>query len=163
MKNCCIFASFTLALAIQGCIGPFALEEGLFGPDPWGNPVWGKPTEGLRCRLSIHKRKWNKDEIPTFTLDLQNNGKRTFAFWPEQKHQLCHIQVDGKWHQWSPAELIDSHVWRISPGTDRKGVSIELHREYHITMKPGKHIVRVAMLLEDVRVVSNPVGIEIVR
>lgn len=158
-----IFGLLALPLALQGCIGPFALEEGLFGPDPWGKPVWGETTEGLRCRLAVYKRTWKTNETPTFTFDLQNNGKRTFAFWPEQKHQLCRIQVDGKWHRWSPAEMIDSQVWSIPPGAYYKGVIIELGKEYDIKLGPGRHIVRIALILEDVQVISNPVGIEIAR
>lgn len=163
MRHLRIIGSIVLTLTLQGCFGPFALEEGLFGPDPWGKPVWGQSSEGLRCRLTTYKRKWKTTETPTFTFDLQNNGKRTFAFWPQQKHQLCQIQLDGKWHQSSPTELIDSQVWSISPGTDRKGIIIELRKEYQIQLKPGRHVVRIAVLLEDVRVISNPVGIEIIR
>ena len=163
MKNLCIYAMLTIALAAQGCVGPFAFEEGgWFGPDPWGKPVWGEPAEGVRCRLSVYKRKWKITETPTFTFDLQNNGKRTFAFWPDQKHQFCRIQVDGQWHHWSPTELIDSQVWNVSPGADYKGVILELRQEYNIKIKPGRHVVRIALVLEDVRVVSNPVGIDIV-
>mgnify|MGYP001050747038 CR=1 FL=1 len=163
MKNVCTIGLFALTFLIQGCVGPFELEEGLFGPDPWGKPVWGKPTEAVRCRLSVYKRKWKTTETPTFTLDLQNNGKRTFAFWPDQRNQLCNVQVDGKWYQWSPAELIDSKVWNFSPGSERNGIIIELRHQYHIDLKPGRHVVRVELLLEDLRVVSNPVGIETIN
>ena len=163
MRNLCLFSLLMSTLALQGCMDRLALEEGLFGPDPWGKPVWGQPVEGVRCQLSVYKRKWKTTETPAFTLDLQNNGNRTFAFWPEQKHQLCRIQLDGKWHQWSPSELINSQVWNISPGTDRKGMIIELRKQYQMDLRPGRHIVRVALILEDVRVISNPAGIEIVK
>jgi hypothetical protein len=93
--------------------------------------------------------------------DLRNGGKRTFAFWPAQKMQLCEIEFDGKWRRWPDAVMIDSQVWPLVPGAQYNAVTIELDRRFGIKLTPGRHIVRIAFTLEGIRVVSNPVGIKI--
>ncbi len=153
--------AFSLILFVPGCFEPLETKQGLINADPWADPIWGSPVEGLQCRLTSDRRTWKATDTPTFKFDLQNNGKRTFAFWPANKHQFCRIQVNGKWHRWSGGEMIDSQVWPLAPGAAYKGVTLELHKGYGIILKPGRHIIRAAFTLEDIKVASNPVGIEI--
>ena len=129
----------------------------------WGKPTWGPISEGLQCRLRAERRTWRLNETPAFNFDLRNNGKRTFTFWPAHKLELVEIEFDGKWHRWPRDVKTESHVWPLAPGSQFNAVSIELDGRFNIDMKPGKHIVRIAYPLEGVRVVSNPVGIEIRR
>ncbi|MHC4741991.1 MAG: hypothetical protein ACYS8Z_08780 [Planctomycetota bacterium] len=129
--------------------------------EAWGEPRWGPAVEGLQCRLRPERREWRLDERPAFSFDLRNRGKRTFAFWPAHKLELVEIEFDGKWHRWPRDVKTDSHVWPLAPGSQYNAVSIELDERFKIDMQPGRHIVRIAYSLEGVRVVSNPVGIEI--
>ena len=127
----------------------------------WGEPRWGPSVEGLQCRLRAERRTWRANETPAFNFDLRNSGKRTFAFWPAQKLELAEIEFDGRRHRWPSDVMTDSPVWPLAPGAQYNAVTIELDRRFKIEMEPGKHIVRIAYCLEGVRVVSNPVGIEI--
>jgi hypothetical protein len=156
-----ILVVLSMISLLAGCFESFETQQDQINADPWADPVWGLPVEGLQCRLSANNRIWKTTDIPIFKIDLQNNGKRTFAFLPANKHQFCQIQVDGKWYRWAGSEMIDSQVWPLTPGAGYKGVTLELSKGYGITLKPGRHIIRAAFTLEDVKVVSNPVGIEI--
>ena len=127
----------------------------------WGEPTWGPASEGLQCRLARDRRKWGAGETPTFKFDLRNRGERTFAFWPAHKLELVQIEFDGKWHRWPEPVKIDSNVWPLPPGERYSGVTIELHERFNIDTTAGKHIIRIAFNLEGVRVISNPVGIQI--
>jgi hypothetical protein len=46
-------------------------------------------------------------------------------------------------------------------GVQFDDIPIVLHEQFGINITPGRHIVRVALALEGVQVVSNPVGIKI--
>lgn len=143
----------------SGCQSPLTKPGSL--KEAWGEPRWGPAVEGLQCRLSAERRSWSADETPAFSFDLRNTGKRNFTFWPAHKLELAEIQFDGKWHRWPSDVKTDSHVWPLVPGSQYNAVSISLDKRFGIELKPGKHIVRIAYSLEGVRVVSNPVGIEI--
>ena len=157
----CLIGLIFLAAAVVGCnrLPPGSQSAA----SAWGEPRWGPEVEGLQCRLRAERRKWRQDETPVFNFDLRNVGKRTFAFWPAHKVELAEIEFDGKWHRWPSDVKTDSQVWPLGPGSQYKAVSIELDERFKIDTKPGKHIVRIAYVLEGVRVVSNPVGIEIRR
>ncbi len=153
----------SLAALLAGCAEELTSEQLALDADPWSEPVWGPPAEGLRCRLSAARRKWAADETPVLRCDLQNSGRRTFAFWPAHKHQLCRIEVDAVWHRWQHPEKIESQIWPLPPGSGYRGITIQPDKGYGIDLKPGRHVIRVAFTLEDVRVTSNPFGIEITR
>ncbi|MBL7152415.1 MAG: hypothetical protein ISS79_01765 [Phycisphaerae bacterium] len=155
-------ALLVLFLVGQGCKTPLTKRSGA-DRSAWGRPTWGPLSEGLQCRLRPDRRTWRLDETPAFNFDLRNRGKRTFAFWPAHKLELTEIEFDGKWRRWPTPVMIDSHVWPLAPGAQYNAVTINLDRRFGIDIRPGKHIVRIAFNLEGVRVVSNPVGIEILR
>jgi len=147
----------------QGCKALLPGSRAMAGASAWGEPTWGEVVEGLQCRLRADRRTWRPTETPSFSFDIRNRGKRTFAFWPAHKLELSQIEFDGKWHRWPSPVTIDSQVWPLAPGAQYNGVTIELDKRFNIDIKPGKHIVRVAFSPEGVQVVSNPVGIEILR
>jgi len=157
----CLAGLFVLLLAGQGC--KTSLRKPRSAASAWGEATWGPAVEGLQCRLRAERRRWRLDETPAFNFDLRNGGKRTFAFWPAHKLELAEIEFDGKWHRWPSDVMTDSQVWPLGPGSQYNAVTIELDKRFKIKVKPGKHIVRIAYRLEGVRVVSNPVGIKIVR
>ena len=153
------FLVLAVILACNGCTTSLRDPDSLRAA--WADPTWGPSAEGLQCRLSVDRRTWASDETPAFSFDLRNSGKRTFAFWPAHKLELAEIEFDGKWHRWPRDIKTDSHAWPLAPGSQYNAVSIQLDKRFGITMKPGKHIVRIAYSLEGVRVVSNAVGIVI--
>ncbi len=157
--NKCALLLLAALLLCQGCVTP--LTGRAAGERPWGEPTWGKAVEGLQCRLRPDRRAWKITETPSFTFDLRNRGKRTFAFWPDQKLEMIEIEFDGKWHRWPETVMIDSQVWPLPPGAEYNAVTISLDKRFKIAVAPGKHIVRLALPLEGLRVVSNPVGIVI--
>ena len=154
-----LLGPIALLVAAQGCTAPGTSQttEHL----AWGEPSWGPSAEGLQCRLRADRRDWLISETPVLQFDLRNDGKRTFAFWPAQKMQLCEIEFDGKWRRWPDTVMIDSQVWPLAPGAQYNAVTIELDKRFGIKLAPGRHILRIAFTLEGVRVVSNPVGIKI--
>jgi len=156
-------AVLAVLLIPQGCERPFARPQTATERAAWGKPRWGPPAEGLQLRLHADRRTWQPGQRPSFSFDLRNRGKRTFVFWPAQKLALSQIEFDGKWYRWPEPLKIDSLVWPLAPGAQYNSVTIELDRRFGIELEPGKHILRLAFTLEGVRVVSNPVGIEIRR
>ncbi|MBN2139345.1 MAG: hypothetical protein JW720_16195 [Sedimentisphaerales bacterium] len=123
---------------------------------------WGPSAEGLQCRLAVERQTWRADETLSFSFDLRNRGRRTFAFWPRQKVELAEIEFDGKWYRWPRDVKTEGQVWKLGPGSQYYAVTIELDRQFGIDIRPGRHTVRLAYVLEGVRVVSNPVAIRIV-
>ena len=153
------FLTLAMIATFGGCTT--SMIESDSARSAWGQPRWGPAVEGLQCKLSAERRTWTLDEIPAFSFDLRNTGKRNFAFWPAHKLELAQIQFDGKWYRWPRDVKTDSHVWPLWPGSQYNAVCITLDKRFAINIKPGKHIVRIAYSLAGVRVVSNPVGIEI--
>lgn len=154
----------TLLLAFvtgQGCKTP--LGELIASQDSyaWSEPTWGEAAEGLQCRLRPDKRIWQTGETPTFKIDVKNHGQRMFAFPQSHIQQICRIQFDGKWYRWPSPVMIDSAVWPLASGVQFDDIPITLHEQFGISITPGRHVVRVALVLEGVQVVSNPVGIKI--
>jgi hypothetical protein len=157
------FPALALAMLLAGGGCKSSLTKPGSLSSAWGEATWGPAVEGLQCRLRAERRTWRLGETPAFNFDLRNGGKRTFAFWPAHKLELVEIEFDGNWHRWPRDVRTDSPVWPLAPGSQYNAVSIKLDERFKIDMKPGKHIVRIAYSLEGVRVVSNPVGIEISR
>ena len=162
-KKSLLIISLSVFVTGQGCRTPPA-KPIVPKPDPaWLEPTWGEAAEGLQCRLRPDRRIWQVGERPGFKVDIRNQGKRIFAFLPFHQLQLCRIQFDGKRYQWPSPFMIDSPVWPLAPGAQFNDIAITLHERFKINLAPGRHIVRVVFLLEGIEVVSNPVGIEILR
>ena len=161
LKKYGTLAALLAILLVQGCKGPMANWPTPSRSQAWAEPTWGRLAEGLQCRLRPDRRTWRAGETPSFKIDIRNRGKRTFALWPAHKLQSCEIEFDGEWHYWPSPVIIDSQVWPLAPGAQYNGLTIELDKRFKIEFEPGKHIVRIAFSPEGVRVISNPVGIEI--
>ena len=84
-----------------------------------------------------------------------------FAFPPSHIQQICRIQFDGKWYHWPSPVMIDGSVWPLASGVQFDDIPIVMHERFGIKITPGRHVVRVALALEGVQVISNPVGIKI--
>ncbi len=160
-RNVWIITALVVFITGQGCKTPWA--ELITSQDSyaWAEPTWGEADEGLQCRLRPDKRVWQTGETPTFKIDMRNQGQRMFAFPPSHIQQICRIQFDGRWYYWPNPVMIDGSVWPLAPGIKFDDIPIALDVQFGINITPGRHIIRVALALEGVQVVSNPVGIKI--
>ncbi len=138
---------------------------------------WGKPAEGVQCGLRADRASWTTAETPTLTVGVRNNGPKTWALPPLQ--ELYEIEVDGRWFRWTGPIDVESPYVRPGAGFGKVAIRAD-GRWYHtkvasgmgdpLTFAPGKHTLRVAFSADPpdatttraVRVVSNPVTIEIV-
>jgi len=160
-RNVWMITALLVFIAGQGCKTPSAQLIASQDSYAWAEPTWGEADEGLQCRLRPDKRVWQTGETPTFKIDIKNRGRRMFAFPPSHIQQICRIQFDGKWYNWPGPVMIDSAVWPLAFGVQFDDIPIALHERFGIKITPGRHVVRVALVLEGVQVVSNPVGIKI--
>ena len=160
-RNVCVITTLLVLLAGQGCKTPWAELITSRDSYAWAEPTWGEADEGLQCRLRPDKRIWHTGETLTFKIDIKNHGQRMFAFPSSQVQQICKIQFDGKWYRWPSPVTIDGSIWPLASGVQFEDIPIALHKQFGIKITPGRHVVRVALVLEGVQVVSNPVGIKI--
>src|SRR5260370_16128657 len=135
-------------------------------PDP--KAPWSEAVEGLQCRLRADKAVWKVGEVPTFRLDVRNQGKRDLEMHAAQ--DACKLEFDGAWFDWTGPVSILSGTWPAGRQYDDFEVRVTLEARWAsgkkpIDLKPGKHKVRVAYVTLDrkqpVRVVSNAVEIQI--
>ena len=135
-------------------------------PDP--KAPWSEAVEGLQCRLRANKAVWKADEVPTFRLDVRNQGKRDLEIHMAQA--ACKLEFDGAWCDWQAPVSIPCGTWPAGRPYDDFEVRVTLEAPWAsgnkpIDLKPGKHKVRVAYVTLDrkqpVRVVSNAVEIQI--
>jgi len=160
-KNVCVITALLLFIAGQGCKTPWAEMIASGDSYAWAEPTWGEADQGLQCRLRPDKRIWQTGETPTFKIDLKNHGRRMFAFPSSHVQQICKIQFDGKWYHWPNAVTIDGSIWPLAAGVQFGDIPIVLDKRFGIKITPGRHIVRIASVLEGVQIVSNPVGIKV--
>jgi hypothetical protein len=137
--------------------------------------AWGPAIEGVQVRLRADKKIWKTGTLPSFKADVRNDGKRDISVLPGQ-HGF-EVEVDGRWYfRYAPG--YDVPIKKLRPGAHCLDIVISLGREWldnaarrsprhpggwKLALPPGRHVVRVAPVLadSDVRVVSNPVEIEI--
>jgi len=160
-RNVYVITVLLLFIAGQGCKTPWAEVFASRDSYAWAEPTWGEADEGLQCRLRPDKRLWQTGETPTFKIDIKNHGQRMFAFPQSHIQQICKIQFDGKWYHWPGPVMIDGALWPLAPDVQFDDISVALHERFGIKITSGRHVVRVALALEGVQVVSNPVGIRV--
>lgn len=160
-RNVWIITALVVFITGQGCKTPWAELITSRDSYAWAEPTWGEADEGLQCRLRPDKRVWQAGETPTFKMDIRNQGQRMFAFPPSHIQQICRIQFDGRWYYWPVPVMIDSAVWPLASAVQFDDIPIALDVQFGIKITAGRHVVRVALALEGVQVVSNPVGIKI--
>jgi hypothetical protein len=127
----------------------------------WTAPDWGPQTDGVQCRLRPTKRLWQRGETPTFKLDLHNRGKRQFAFDVCEPIRPDRVAVDGRWHHRRRDEMRQAKVRLLGPGVEFIDLKLSLPAAMALPLGPGRHTIQIALDLEDLTVLSNPVGIEI--
>ena len=56
---------------------------------------WGRPVNGLRCRLALSKSTFRPDETPSFRLDLQNVSARPINIVVESRGWFGRVMIDS--------------------------------------------------------------------
>jgi len=122
---------------------------------------WGTQIEGLQSRLRPTKRLWQSGEMPTFRLDLRNQGRRLFAF--NVREPICpdRVWLDGRWHRRRADEAAQAKMRPLAPAAELTDLTLRLPPEMGLALEPGRHTIQVAFDIEDLTVVSNPVEIEV--
>jgi hypothetical protein len=129
---------------------------------------WSKAVEGLQCWLQADRDVWKVDEIPSFRLHVRNQGKRDLEIHMAQ--DACKLELDGAWFDWMGPVSILGGTWPAGRQYDDFEVRVTLATRWTrdnkpLTLKPGKHKVRVAYVTLDrnkpVRVVSNAIEIQV--
>jgi len=135
-------------------------------------PPWGAAVEGVQVRLTGDKTVWMFDKVPTFQLDVRNNGKAqcSFSSTPEGS---CEVEFDGRWHTAATRGAGSASVWLLQPGEEMaEALEIALGESWtaedagkSLELGLGKHTVRVRFrpLKPKVQAISNPVEITIER
>lgn len=135
-------------------------------PDP--EVPWSAAEEGLQCRLKAVKADWKVGDVPTFRLNVRDQGKRDLQIHMAQA--ACKVEFDGAWFDWTGPVSILGGTWPAGRQYDDFEVRVTLAEQWaigkkSIDLKPGKHKIRVAYVTLDrdkpVRVVSNAVEIQI--
>ena len=157
-----------------------------------GAPAWGEAVDGVQCRLRAESRMWQAGQVPVLRADLRNEGERQFlAVIAGQRN--CQLEVDGRWFEWplgmhggtvpslsvgqtmSDTLVTVSPIWQQATQEAMEWRQEKMRTEPregeppHLTLTAGRHSVRVAFLLDSLRVdtgdgfraVSNAVEIEI--
>ncbi len=123
-------------------------------------PSWGPETEGLQLRLRPTRRVWSADETITFKLDIRNQGKRLFAFNAAEPIEPDRLSVDDRWRRWPEARTA-AKMRPLGPGAELADLTLALSPLTSVSPAPGRHSLRVALILEGVEAVSNEVAVEI--
>jgi len=140
-----------------------------------GSLPWGDAVGGVQARLRPKQVKWQATDVPSFELDLRNEGKRPWQGVATQHY--CELQVDGKWYKYGanfpgapsttlkPGMQVD-HWLDVSLGNqwykaaDEKAKPAEEDKPVGkggpINLAPAKHTVRLAYRLIDTRVDGMP-------
>jgi len=152
----------TLVFACLWAAGPLLGDEVA--------PAWGEAVEGVQVRLRADKTVWMFDKVPTFQLDVRNNGKAqcSFSSTPEGS---CEVEFDGRWYTAATRDARTASVWLLKPGEEMaEALEIPLGKSWvaESTGKSpnpglGKHTVRVRFhtLRPTVLAITNPVEITI--
>ena len=160
------------ALQVLADAGTGAARECLARAAPEGWFPWGKPTQGIRCRLRADKREWKPEEDPTFRADLRNTGQRELTLTVVR--DWWELQCDGVWyenthHDFESLGRIDRRPF--GPGKQAGDMAVSLGEAWGwrrkdskqpLAVKPGRHTIRVAYDPPENRLAeSNAVVIEI--
>lgn len=127
----------------------------------WTAPQWGAQVDGVRCRLRPTQRLWQSGDVPTFKLDLHNQGKRLFAFDVGEPIRPDRVAVDGRWYYRRRDEMRQARVRPLAPGVELSDLVLIVPASVALPLGPSRHTIEIALHLEDLTVLSNPVGIEI--
>ena len=81
---------------------------------------WGKPVEGVQCRLLPEKSTWKAGQTPRLQADLRNRGKGevNLGLAPEN----WEVQYDGVWYRSTARNQGAVELLRLKPGAQRDGI-----------------------------------------
>lgn len=163
------------------------VEMGKLGTSPGdgnkarGKPVdaedhripWGPAVEGVRCRLRPPRDVLRPGDPLDLEAELRNAGPKQWTRVTEPPNYR--IELDGEWFHWVGQTSADPFPRaRVPRQPQRLSVHAtwawrDVSGDWLGAPDPGKHVVRVAFCLDprdaaqsSIRVVSNPVSIEIV-
>ena len=131
--------------------------------------LWGEPVKKVSVRLRADKTSWASNEMPTFKLDVRNQGTREFS--TVQSQQTGRLEVDGVWYDWTGGYELKSS-W-LNPGREYHDIYVSLEVNWEATQEwrdktqtpppkiplklfPGKHTIRFAPEIQDSTVKSKP-------
>lgn len=156
-----LLIAFLCCLLSSGCSREVGKPPGRTHGSVRATSDWGPQVQGLQCRLRPTKRLWQSGEIPTFRLDLRNQGRRLFAF--DVHEPICpdRVWLDGHWHQRRADEAARAKMRPLAPGVEWADLMVSVPIEMELALEPGRHTIQVAFDLEDLTVASNPVEIEV--
>ena len=161
LKGTITFLSILVLAAWSGCArqtaGPAKQPDRI----QWTAPTWGPQTEGLQCRLRPTRRLWHPQETPTFKVDIHNRGRRTFAFAPSDPIPLYSVSLNGRQYPCPPQQAKATRLRPLGPDVEFLDLPLYLPREARLPLTPGRHVIEIALSLEDLEIASAPVGIEV--
>jgi beta-lactamase regulating signal transducer with metallopeptidase domain len=135
---------------------------------------WSTPQEGVAIRLTSPRKTWRANEIPTLRWHVRNKGPRKFLSVGTGQ-RLAQLEVDGVWRRWpihmrggamadmGAGKLLENQLVTVSPiWSQAKQRDLEWSMGGYVTesmaptpslqLSPGKHTLRVAVLLNPSRV-----------
>jgi hypothetical protein len=156
------------ALPIEDYYGP---EEPEAGGEKTG---WGPAVEGVQMRVTEDKFTLAEGGKIDLRVDLRNRGNRDRRIALE--HESWELEIDGKWYLPSGGASGFRRELPLATGQTQRNLEVWDWLWENLTttvqqLPPGKHTLRVARTLPGfgvprgqsrIRVVSNPVEIEIV-
>jgi len=171
-----IGAPFEVASFVQGP-GPSVRRNIHSGRDDVDFVVWrtwGEAVDGVQCRLRAEIPVWRAGNFLRLQAEVRNQGKHDFSV--VRRQDFFELEFDGRPHNRAGRGPVAKSS-PLGPGRHYKGIRFWLDTHWQekqdgqpLRPAPGKHTVRVAFEAEPVgedagkpvRVVSNPVEIEIV-
>jgi len=145
--------------------------EGFETPKQWlawwdKRPVaatWGKPVEGLQCRIWSDHTRWSRITPRTFRAVIRNRGAKAAKVVTDQA--AWQLQFDGQWYRWSPGGGSKPVAFR--PGATHENIRFWLCRNWvrasggePIVMTAGRHRVRVALVAQPAEAEGDAVRFE---
>jgi len=146
--------------------------------------AWGKPIEGVQCRLQPKRNPWHVREAPQFLVYARAVDDDADLLLSSSVLYGCQVEVDGQWYDyWAPQEFVGpAYIPCKQMQAREQGLDVTLTpHQYHsvkekraLVLPVGKHTVRFAWAAyrsdyktnppkerPPLRVISNPVEIEI--
>ncbi|MHC4085312.1 MAG: HEAT repeat domain-containing protein [Planctomycetota bacterium] len=101
---------------------------------------WGEAVEGVQVRLRAEKMVWKEGEVPMFTADVRNDGKRNLVL-PESP-DYCLLEFDEQWFLitgYEPGEKVamGTRLLDFDSGKKQKDIAIKLSDKWE-TMLPSE-------------------------
>jgi beta-lactamase regulating signal transducer with metallopeptidase domain len=96
---------------------------------------WGKAIEGMSLRLRAQRTRWSVGESPRFTLDVRNQGRRSFRVF--QSPVAGTFLVDGYSFAWSLG-WVGGASSPLPPGQTYEGIQASFGEGWVPMIRPGQ-------------------------